>query len=115
MTTNIFDLKTRIAREFALTPHPSPDRINPYPCCTEHDKMTEWFQRHTWEDFQVELEKGTLDSEFMPSDPEGYIYFLPSVLLYTLESYEAQTDKIWEWNVISGITCSPIGIRGISN
>jgi hypothetical protein len=108
MKSNVSDLKTRIVSEFALILHPKPDQINPYPCCPEHDGMTEWFQAHTWKDFQKELEKGTLDSEFMPFEPEGYKYFLPGVLLYTLESYEIQKEKIWEWKIISGITCAPI-------
>ncbi|MFN8381525.1 MAG: hypothetical protein U0V02_06280 [Anaerolineales bacterium] len=108
MATNIFDLKTRIVSEFGFLSHPKPDQINPYPCCIEHDAMTEWFQKHTWKDFQEELKKGTLDSEFMPNEPEGYIYFLPAVLLYTLESYEIHAENIWEWKTISETTCAPI-------
>ena len=44
----------------------------------------------------------------MPFEPEGYRYFLPAVLLYTLESYEIQKEKIWEWKILSGVTCAPI-------
>jgi hypothetical protein len=104
----ILDLKESIIREFSIIPRPKPDKINPYPCCPEHDGMTEWFRNHDWKDFKKELEKDTLDSEFMPSEPEGFIYFLPAVLLYTLESYEKKKEKLWEWSTIEGISCAPI-------
>jgi hypothetical protein len=104
----IENLKESIIREFSIVPHPKPDQINPYPCCPEHDGMTEWLRIHTWQEFKEELEKDTLDSEFMPSEPEGFIYFLPAVLLYTLESYEKEKENIWDWKIISGISCAPI-------
>ena len=105
---NIFEFNEKIDRVFSLIPHPKPDRINPYPCCPDHDGMTDWYREHTWREFQKLLEEDTLDSEFMPTYPEAFIYFLPAVLRYTLESYEMKKDNIWEWVIKAGITCRPI-------
>jgi hypothetical protein len=98
----------KIDRAFSPVPHPAPDKINPYPCCPDHDGMTEWFRAHTRRESQELLKEGTLDSEFMPSEPEAFIYFLPAVLRYALEAHESQRDQIWEWKEISGITCAPV-------
>jgi hypothetical protein len=105
---NIFEFSEKIVRVFSIIPHPKPDRVNPYPCCPDHDFMTDWYRGHTWQEFQKPLEEGTLDSEFMPTYPEAFIYFLPSVLRYTLESYETKNDNIWEWVTNADITCRPI-------
>jgi hypothetical protein len=108
MVMNILEFNNKIAKVFSLIPHPKPDRINPYPCCTDHDIMTDWYREHTWQEFQKLLEEDTLDPEFMPTYPDAYIYFLPAVLRYTLESYEIKKDNIWEWVSNGKITCRPI-------
>jgi hypothetical protein len=108
MEGDVSRLKEQIVRAFSPVPHPAPDRINPYPCCDDHDRMTEWYREHTCEEFLRELGTGTLDAEFMPYEQEGFVYFLPAVLLYTLDCFAARGEAIWESSVTSGIGCSPV-------
>jgi hypothetical protein len=105
---DVVRLREEISRAFAPVPHPGADEINPCPCCPDHDAMTAWWGVHTWQDFEAALEAGTLDSEFMPSLPAGYQYFLPAVLRYTLGAYSRDGDGIWESTSVRGACCGPV-------
>lgn len=110
----VLSIKENIAKSFSSIGRPSSyRRINPYPCCPDHDSMTEWYASHTWQEFEDILKEGTLDSEFMPREPDGYVYFLPAVLRYTLEAYEEKREQIWnlayiEKDDVHKVTCAPI-------
>jgi len=95
-------IKRKILEAFADVPRPDLTGIRELGCCEEHDEYFDWYRRHTRQELEKELSHDYLDRfEFFALHPVAYHYFVPGLLLGTLESIVTETDSdysdTWAW------------------
>jgi hypothetical protein len=104
-SAQIFNLKQEIQAVFGATEHPgTAQNIRDIPCCPDHDANALWLSQHTWVEFQNELEQNGGDPfEYSTLPPKAYLYFIPAVLLFTLDHLGLESlagtpwQFIWDW------------------
>lgn len=96
-------VRQKILEAFGDVPRPDLRAIRELGCCDEHDSDFDWYRQHTRQEFEKELSRDYLDRfEFRSLHPVAYHYFVPGLLLGTLESIVTDTDRdslcsAWEW------------------
>lgn len=91
-------VKQKAIRAFARVPRPDLSSIRPLGCCEEHEADFQWYRHHSWRDFAEELPSGRFDPfEFPSLNPAAYHYFVPGLLLATLDSIGGGPDEPHPW------------------
>jgi len=103
----IDSVRTKIKQAFADVPRPDLRSILTLGCCEDHEADFEWYRHHSWQEFAEEISVGRLDSvEFFALHPVAYHYFVPGILMKTLESigkdvgWHGFSGKDWLGNLI---------------
>ncbi|MDQ1589642.1 MAG: hypothetical protein QOG71_269 [Pyrinomonadaceae bacterium] len=80
-------LKQKILAAFGDVPRPDLSRIRQLGCCEEHDSDFDWYRQHSWQELEKEIGAPHFDRiEFFALHPVAYHYFVPGILLGTLEA-----------------------------
>lgn len=95
-------VKQKILGAFGDVPRPNLKAIRELGCCSEHDSDFDWYRQHSWEELEKEITAEHFDVvQFGSLHPIAYHYFMPGLLLGTLESILADADSYdlwaWEW------------------
>ena len=80
-------MRSRITQAFADVPRPDLRSIRTLGCCEDHEVDFEWYRYHSWQELPSEISAEGLDSiQFSSLHPVAFHYFVPGVLMGTLES-----------------------------
>ncbi|MDX6270321.1 MAG: hypothetical protein QOD28_1544 [Acidobacteriota bacterium] len=80
-------LKQKILAAFGDVPRPDLSRIRQLGCCEEHDSDFDWYRQHSRQELEKEIAAPHFDRfEFFALHPVAYHYFVPGILLGTLEA-----------------------------
>jgi len=83
----IDSVRSRIEAAFANVERPDFRSILTLGCCEDHEEDFAWYRQHSWQELIEEIRTRWLDPfEFACLHPVAYHYFVPGVLLVTLES-----------------------------
>lgn len=100
-------VRQKILEAFGDVPRPDLRAIRELGCCEEHDSDFDWYRTHTWQELEKEITAAHFDVvQFGSLHPLAYHYFVPGLLLGTLESIVADTDSLhlWEREWIGNLT-----------
>ena len=100
-------IREKIVEAFGDVPRPDFRAIRALGCCAEHDSDFDWYRTHTWQELEKEITAAHFDVvQFGSLHPLAYHYFVPGVLLGTLESIVADTDDyhLWERDWVGNLT-----------
>lgn len=100
-------VRQKVTEAFACVQRPDLSSVWPLGCCEEHEPDFQWYRRHTWQDFAEGLPSGRFDPfEFPTLHPAAYRYFVPGVLLATLDSISGNPDDphLWEQDWVGTLT-----------
>lgn len=91
-------IRRKILEAFGDVPRPDLRAIRELGCCEEHDSDFDWYRQHSWQDLEKELKAEHFDVvQFNSLHPVAYHYFVPGLLLGTLESIVTETDDYHLW------------------
>jgi hypothetical protein len=92
-------VKSKITQAFADVSRPDLRSIPTLGCCEDHEADFGWYRRHSWQELPNEVSAESLDwVEFSNLHPVAFHYFVPGVLMGTLES----VGKDVGWHTFSG-------------
>lgn len=100
-------VRQRVTEAFVRVPRPNLSSLRPLGCCEEHEPDFQWYRHHSWQDFAEELPSGRFDPfEFPSLNPAAYHYFVPGILLATLDSISGSPDDLhlWEQDWVGTLT-----------
>ena len=100
-------VRTKIALAFEDNQRPDLTAIRPLGCCEDHDADFEWYRHHSWQELPAKIADEAFDSvEFSSLHPVAYHYFVPGLLLATLDaignnvSWHGFGGKDWMQNLV---------------
>lgn len=83
----IDSVRSRIETAFASVERPDFRSILVLGCCADHEEDFAWYRQHSWQELVEKIRTDWLDPfEFSSLHPVAYHYFVPGVLLATLDS-----------------------------
>jgi hypothetical protein len=100
-------IRRKILEAFGDVPRPDLRTLRGLGCCEEHDADFDWYREHSWQDLEKEIRAEHFDVvQFGSLHPVAYHYFVPGVLLGTLESIVTDADDchLWERDWIGNLT-----------
>ncbi|HYO98736.1 MAG TPA: hypothetical protein VER76_00820 [Pyrinomonadaceae bacterium] len=87
-------VKQKILEAFGDIPRPDLRAVRQLGCCKEHDGDFAWYREHTWQELEKEIKAEHFDVfQFGSLHPSAYHYFVPGLLLGTLESIVADAGS----------------------
>ena len=80
-------VRSRIEAAFANVERPDFRSILTLGCCEDHEEDFAWYRQHSWQELVEKIRTDWLDPiKFSSLHPVAYHYFVPGVLLTTLDS-----------------------------
>jgi hypothetical protein len=99
-------VRQKVMEAFDRVPRPDLSLIRPLGCCNEHEPDFQWYRQHSWQEFLEKLPSGRFDPfEFPTLNPAAYHYFVPGILLATLDSTGRNLDEphLWEQDWVGAL------------
>jgi hypothetical protein len=92
-------LRREVTAAFASVPRPDLSSVRPLGCCEEHEPDFQWYRQHSRQELAEGLPSGRFDPfDFANLNPAAYHYFVPGILLATLDSIgeTPAAPDLWE-------------------
>lgn len=91
-------VRQSIVGAFESIRRPDLDALRPLGCCPDHEGDFEGYRHHSCREFMEGLPSERFDPfDFIAIKPPAYHYFVPGILLATLDSISSNPDELHLW------------------